>query len=1347
VVRWTTSGPARALLGKSHRAGTHRWVRPVAGVAAAVTVVAVAAAGPAALASAASPSVTRPGLAQVAPAPRLPLHTVAVGRLAPSATISGALGLTPRNDAALTNFVSAVTNKHSAEFGHYLAKGQFRALFGPTTATVDAVSAALRRSGLDVGKVSSDGLLVYFHGSAAQVESAFHTGLESYRLANGSLGRGTTSAVRLPASIAGSVATVAGLDDLVHAQAVGPIRASAAAHKNFPAATVPARERTGTAPGPVACTNATADATSFGGLTDDQIAGAYGANALYHASDTGAGQTIAVYELEPFLTSDLRTFDTCYFGATKATSMIANVHTIAVDGGQPTGPGSGEAILDVEDVSAVAPGATIDVYTAPNNSFGGIDDYADIVNTDTTQVATSSWGLCEQDAQTAEPGIQQEENFLFQQAAAQGQSVFAAAGDTGDDSCNEYRLPQPPPGQNPLSVLDPASQPYVVAVGGTTITDATQPPAEQVWNDGAEWGAGGGGISESWAMPSWQQTATDTTANATAVTAAQSVENNYVTQYGLANNGSTAGDEATPTFCLGTVTPTPSACRELPDVSAQADEFTGAVTIYSTEFASPGTPDGWITIGGTSSATPLWAAMTALVNASSYCADDLVGSVPDVGFITPLLYGIAGNPAAYAASFNDITSGNNDIYGLDDGAVFPAGTNYDMASGLGSPQLSGPGGTDGLAYYLCSYGHTGLAAPTVSAVAPSSGTVAGGTTLSVTGTGFVNGETSVTVGNNSVPAADVTWNSATSLSVDTPPALAAAASPAPQDGAGPADVTVTVNSSATSALSSQLSPNSVFEYVDTSGASTLPSVTGVSPYGGLETSPGQVTIYGAGFVDGATVTFGGQPASGATVVNDHEITVTPPAYSGSTTCAGGLPAGETATNDICQVYVQVTTGGGSSAEGAILPPYEGATLVPGNGGVASAPAGTEEMPAPTEFDYAPAPTVTSVSTSNGPNFLAGEFGGTTITVKGTGFNPLTLDWFNIGSSADASSQDFALSYLSGTEVQILAPLDLTAEGNTTVGTTTLPFSVKTIAGLSAPQNVTYAGIPTVSSVSILGAPDTGGTPLTIDGSGFANQVQYVVFVDAFTGFSAGTNYTLTDVTNTSLSTQTVAQNPAIVDALVCTATSCSYNPPADELVIYPPGNPIVTGSSPSTGPAHGGTKVTITGQNLGCVTGVKFGTTPVSVASNAVALLDCGSSNKVIAYAPPGAPNSTVKITLTTVESVLTGFGSSATTTAAEFHYTRSSPSPPRNFAVHPGNKQIHATWSPPAEDGGDLVDGYLVKVSAKGHKTITEVLKASARQVTVTKLSNGVTYTVTVAARSKLGTGPAATATAKPKS
>jgi subtilase family serine protease len=76
-----------------------------------------------------------------------------------------------------------------------------------------------------------------------------------------------------------------------------------------------------TAAGPKACPAAKADAARYGGLTDQQIAYSYGVDKLYNAGEDGAGQTIAVVEFEPFSRSDIKVFDTCYFGATKTTAM------------------------------------------------------------------------------------------------------------------------------------------------------------------------------------------------------------------------------------------------------------------------------------------------------------------------------------------------------------------------------------------------------------------------------------------------------------------------------------------------------------------------------------------------------------------------------------------------------------------------------------------------------------------------------------------------------------------------------------------------------------------------------------------------------------------------------------------------------------------------------------------------------------------------------------------------------------------------------------------------------------------------------------------------------------------
>jgi YVTN family beta-propeller protein len=192
-----------------------------------------------------------------------------------------------------------------------------------------------------------------------------------------------------------------------------------------------------------------------------------------------------------------------------------------------------------------------------------------------------------------------------------------------------------------LSVNDPASQPLVTGVGGTRISALGPAPTESVWNDSNEYaaGAGGGGISKNFDMPSYQ-------------TALGEVTGSSGTPCG---NGS--GD-----------------CREVPDVSADADPYSGYVIYDSVNSYD------WTDVGGTSGASPLWAAVLADISSADGTASTGYGS------LNPDLYSLAAaSPGTY---FNDVTSGNND-YNNTDGGQFPAMTHYDMATGLGTPIVSG----------------------------------------------------------------------------------------------------------------------------------------------------------------------------------------------------------------------------------------------------------------------------------------------------------------------------------------------------------------------------------------------------------------------------------------------------------------------------------------------------------------------------------------------------------------------------------------------------------------------------------------------------------------------------------
>ena len=439
----------------------------------------------------------------------------------------------------------------------------------------------------------------------------------------------------LPRTIARSVAAVVGLDNLVRLHPldiVHPPRSTWGTRRKAVAGSFPHPRGA-----PNACPAARKAAQSFGGLTDDEIAHAYGAFGLYGAGDRGGGQRIALYELEPFLRSDIKVFDTCYFGASRAAKMLARVHVVGVDGGQPAGTGSGEALLDVEDLEGMAPGASIDVYEGPSPSADGVeydpvDEYAAMIDNDRDRVISTSWGLCEQSIHDGQPGLQAAENLLFEQAAAQGQTIFSAAGDNGSDDCGPETATLAR-GQNPLSVDDPGSQPYVVSVGGTSIDDASgQRPVEQVWNDGGFGGAGGGGISESWTMPAWQRQATVP----------------GIPKAGSADYRNAAGVERKfgyPTnFCQSKVSGATSAtpCRVVPDVSSQARRVHGRDHVYQAAFG------GWGPTGGTSSSTPIWAAMLAVSTPRRPALQ--AHHSRRRRFASPLLYAVASVPADIRAA-------------------------------------------------------------------------------------------------------------------------------------------------------------------------------------------------------------------------------------------------------------------------------------------------------------------------------------------------------------------------------------------------------------------------------------------------------------------------------------------------------------------------------------------------------------------------------------------------------------------------------------------------------------------------------------------------------------------------
>jgi subtilase family serine protease len=546
-------------------------------------------------ANASEPRVTVAGLSPT------PTRDVVVNKVI---TTSFDLALAQPHSAALTSFIASLTNTASPNYRHFLTPTQYGARFGASSATVTAVKRYFSSYGFRIGTLSAGRNILHVTGTTREIARAFNAPVETVRVSDGSLDAHFTSDASLPSTLARDVTAVTGLDSVVPESTNLEMTHASANAVSAPTACPAAGSSTGTTP------------NSVGGYTVQQQGALYGFSGAWSAGDNGLGQTIGVYELATYDASDVQTYFSCY-------GLAPIVTSTNVDGG-PTSSDNGdnapdEATLDVEETAALAPGANIEVYQGTNNNSGPTDTYSMMASNDTATIITTSWGICE--AQT--DGGAQAEQAIFQEMSAQGQTVVAAAGDDGSSDCEDTTQPS-----SAAAVDDPASQPYVLGVGGLDVANIN-PLSESVWNDNctkSDCGAGGGGASSLWSRPTWQVAPGITTANT---------------------------------------------MRMVPDLSVMGDPATGFIQYYTgtgSGFCRHSCSGGWGAIGGTSIGAPLVSDLIAV--AAQTCG------VPRLGFVNPSLYAMA------STGFEDVTTGNNNLFNIGN---YSAGLGYDMASGLGSP--------------------------------------------------------------------------------------------------------------------------------------------------------------------------------------------------------------------------------------------------------------------------------------------------------------------------------------------------------------------------------------------------------------------------------------------------------------------------------------------------------------------------------------------------------------------------------------------------------------------------------------------------------------------------------------
>ncbi|HLM95716.1 MAG TPA: protease pro-enzyme activation domain-containing protein, partial [Acidimicrobiales bacterium] len=370
--------------------------------------------------------------ALAAGAGREPLHG-RQGIVPPGATLIGpapstttlplVVTLQPRDPAALSAEVQAVSDPRAPEYRHFLTPAEFARRFGPTPSTVAQVASALRSQGLTVGPPSATGLSLPVSGTVAEVQSAFSTPISRYRLSSGKTGYDNRSAPEVPVTVAPQIEGIIGLDTLSPPQpsTTLPQASSASPH---PATSAAAPTVSGQ-PTPT-CSGLSGAQSSFPGALDaDQLAQAYSFDPLYAANHYGAGATVALVEMAGagYSPSDISTFAACY-GITGGGQITQK----DVDGGGAEGPATVESELDIENVLSLAPQANIEVYEGEQSMY---DVFSQIVSDHTAKIVSASWtNGCE--AYVGQ-STQQSESALFQEAAIDGQSIFVASGDEGSE--------------------------------------------------------------------------------------------------------------------------------------------------------------------------------------------------------------------------------------------------------------------------------------------------------------------------------------------------------------------------------------------------------------------------------------------------------------------------------------------------------------------------------------------------------------------------------------------------------------------------------------------------------------------------------------------------------------------------------------------------------------------------------------------------------------------------------------------------------------------------------------------------------------------------------------------------
>ncbi len=557
----------------------------------------------------------------------------------------------PDQEQAAAKFIDSLHDRTSVNFHKWMTASEFGGNFGLAEADIQTITGWLESHGFAVNAVYPSGMVIDFTGSAGQVARAFHTSIHNLDV-NGVRHIANMSDPQIPAALEPAVAGIVSLHDF---------RPRSMARPKY---------------------TFTADRATAYAVVPADLATIYDFNPLFNKGVTGVGQTVAVIEdTDLYSSEDWSTFRSV-FGLSSYAGTLTTVHPAGGGANNCSDPGvngdDGEAILDAEWSSAAAPSAAIVVGTCADTrtNFGGFIAMQNMINgANPPSIMSNSYGICEaENGAAANAGI----SALYQQAVAEGISVFVAAGDEGAASCDAGGVTA----THGIGVNAFASTAYNVAAGGTDFSTGVDGTGATYWNKtntltygsaisyipeitwngscasallanyfGFSTGYGPNGFCNSDAAISgdWVEVAAASGGPSNCFTGAPAA-------FGV--TGGSCQGLPKPSWQKGVAGLPNDGVRDLPDVSMFASNGVWG-PYYVTCYSDPdgggvpcrGAPSNWGGAGGTSFASPILAGIQALVNQSAG------GPQGNPNYV---YYALAAGSNA-ASIFHSVTRGDIDV--------------------------------------------------------------------------------------------------------------------------------------------------------------------------------------------------------------------------------------------------------------------------------------------------------------------------------------------------------------------------------------------------------------------------------------------------------------------------------------------------------------------------------------------------------------------------------------------------------------------------------------------------------------------------------------------------------------